>query len=563
MRGRLGDALGSLAGALRDVRMRRVQLAWSGMITAEWAIIIALGVWAFEAGGALGVGLMTVARTLPAAVMGPLLAPIADRHRRDHVLGAVSVVRTVLVAAVAIALVGSAPTAVVYVLAALDASAYTLYWPAQSSLLTELARRPEELVAANVASTTIENVGGLGGPVLAAAALGFTTAGPTVGLAAVLLAVAGLALVPLARSDRPAPASAADEEEHSGLLAGFRYLAKERRSRIVAGLYLSHTLAFGGLTVLIVVLALDGLQLGESGVGLLTAGMGAGGVVGSIAALGLVGNPRLGTALATGVLAWAIATGMLGLAGAAVLAVGLLVLGGICNALVDVAALTLLQRLVPEGVLGRVLGVVEGAWWATLGVGGLGASLLAEWLGVRTALGVVGVALAGVTLAVRAAMRSVDTAATVPRDVVAVLLRDPIIGPLPTPQLECLALNAVALDVAAGGVVLREGDPGDHYFILRTGEVEVTRTDLRRRLGPGEGFGEIALLHAVPRTATVTAVQPTALLRIDRESFLHALRGHATSAAVASAIATERLRGAPSSERVGNSEATTAATEEP
>jgi MFS family permease len=540
--GRLADVTTALAAALRDRHLRRVQLAWSGTITAEWALIVALAVWAFEAGGAVGIGLLTLARTLPAAMLGPFLAPLADRHRRELVLTVVTVLRVLLVGATAVALLVEGPTVVVYVLAATDAISYTLYWPAQSSLLVELARRPEELVAANVASTTIENVGGLGGPALAAAVLGFANPGTTVAVAALLLAASLVTLVPLERQRRAAGVTTeAPAREHDGLLAGFGHLARTRRPRLIAGLYLSHTLALGGLTVLVAVLALEGLDLGQPGVGILTAAMGAGGVAGSLAALGLVAHPRLARMLVSGVLVWAVATALLGVAPQLALVVALLATTGVSNAVVDVTALTLLQRVVPGRLLARVLGVVEGIWWGTLGVGGLLASLLAEGIGVELALVVLGATLATLAVLLHRPLSAIDAEITVPRQRLETLLRDPILGPLPTTELEQVASGATEIVAAPGELVVRIGDVGEHYYAIVDGVVEVANATTRRRLGTGEGFGEIALLRDVTRTATVTAVEPTILTVVGRPTFLAAVRGHQRSAAVAEALAHERL----------------------
>lgn len=543
MRGRLADAWSALQAAFADRQLRRVQSAWSGTVTAEWAIIVGLGVWAFDAGGPVGVGLLTVARTVPAAVLGPFLTPLVDHHRRDRVLTTVTVLRFLVVAAMAVALLGHGAPMLVYVLAALDAVVYSLYWPAQSSLLTELARRPEELVAANVASTTIENIGGLAGPVIAALVLGAAGPGLTLATAGGLLAASALAFLPLSPKRPPAPA--AEERVSSahgdGLFAGFRHVAGVPGPRGVAALYLSHTLAVGGLTVLLVVLALDRLGLGESGVGVLTAGMGAGGIAGSVMALGLVGHPRLARMLLVGVLAWAAAMGLLGLAPSVGVAVGLLAAAGLSNALVDVTALTLLQRLVPPPLLGRVLGVVEGAWWGAFGLGGLVASLLAAGLGVAVAFGLVGAVLAMLAVAVHARMDAIDRETGVRPEQLAALLQDPILGALPTVELERVALGAQMLSVPSGEVVIRQGAVGDRYYVIVTGAVEVTTPAQPVRLGAGQGFGEIALLHDVRRTATVTAVEPTILVAVERSAFLTAVRGHRHSAAAAAALVDERV----------------------
>jgi MFS family permease len=544
MRGRLGEVMAALVAALQDGQLRRVQLAWSTTITAEWALIVALAVWAFEAGGALGIGVLTLVRTIPAAVLGPFLAPLADRYRRELVLTAVTAVRVVLVGAIAAALLADGPTAVVYVLAAVDATSYTLYWPAQSSLLTELARRPEQLVAANVTSTTIENVGGLGGPALAAVVLSIATPGATVAVAALLLVASTATLLPLERRRRGTPVPTTDVAEGRRLLAGFGHLARTPWPRLVGGLYLSHTLALGGLTVLVAVLALDALDLGQSGVGLLTAAMGAGGIVGSLAALQLVGHPRLARTLVTGIVVWAVATALLGIAPtvafAVALAVALLAVTGMSNAMVDVAALTLLQRVVPGRLLARVLGVVEGIWWGTLGVGGFLASVLAELVGVELALVAVGSALAALAVVLRRPVVAIDAAITVPRQRLETLLGDPILGALPPTELEQLASGAEEFDVDPGQVLVREGDVGDRYFAIVEGAVEVTNATTQVCLGPGQGFGEIALLRDVPRTATVTAVEPTRLTTVDRATFLTAVRGHQSSAAAAATLVAER-----------------------
>jgi MFS family permease len=546
---RITGATGALRDALSEPRLRRVQLAWGGTITAEWALIVALGVWAFDAGGPLGVGIMTLARTLPAAVLGPFLAALGDRHRRDLVLTIVSILRGTLVLAVAVGLLGGGPPVVVYALAALDASIYSLYWPAQSSLLAELARRPEELVAANVASTTIENVGALAGPLLAAVILGVASPGGTLAVAGWLLLASALVIVRLALDhaeevpDPPVDGAVPGilEGEPGGLLEGFRHLASEPKPRLVAGLYLTHTLCFGGLTVLVVVVALQALGIGEAGVGLLTAAMGLGGVAGALAALGLVGSPRLAASLASGVVVWGAATGLLGLASHVSVAVALLVTGGVANAIVDVAALTLLQRLVPERLLARVLGVVEGVWWATLGLGGFLASALAQVLGVRVALAGVGGALAVLALATTAALRRVDEQVVVPDECVALLLGDRLLGRLPTVELERLAMAATWVSAVPGEILIREGDRGYRYYLISSGAVEVTLPDVAVRLGPGEGFGEIALLLDIPRTATVCALEDTVLLAVGRDHFVEALRGSTASRSAAVALITERL----------------------
>jgi CRP-like cAMP-binding protein len=136
---------------------------------------------------------------------------------------------------------------------------------------------------------------------------------------------------------------------------------------------------------------------------------------------------------------------------------------------------------------------------------------------------------------------AVDAAVPVPHEHLEVLLRDPILGPLPTVEIERLAAVAELRTVPAGEVVIRVGDPGDRYFAIAAGHVEATGPGVDRHMGPGEGFGEIALLRGSPRTATVRTTAPTTLLAIGRDEFLAAVRGHQPSAASAAALASERL----------------------
>ncbi|HEV3400242.1 MAG TPA: MFS transporter, partial [Acidimicrobiales bacterium] len=177
--GRAREARAGLLSAFSNAGIRRLQLAWAACATADLAQDVALAVHAFAVGGVAGVGVMGLVRSLPAAAVGPLAAGLADRFPRHRVLLVVLLARAALLGALAWAVAAGAPLLVVYAAAALDSCVYTLYWPAQSALLPELARTAEELTASNAAATLLENVGTLVGP----------------GVAGVLLAVSGPGLV--------------------------------------------------------------------------------------------------------------------------------------------------------------------------------------------------------------------------------------------------------------------------------------------------------------------------------------------------------------------------------
>ena len=102
-----------------------------------------------------------------------------------------------------------------------------------------------------------------------------------------------------------------------------------------------------------------------------------------------------------------------------------------------------------------------------------------------------------------------------------------IFAALPAPAIEGLARNATTVEVPAGTYIIREGEEGDRFYAIADGEVEIRRDgiDLGTR-GRGDGFGEIALLRDIPRTADVIAHGPTRLFALDRTAFVIALTGH-------------------------------------
>ena len=522
--------------------MRRVQLAWTGCITAEFAHSVALSVYAYNEQGVVAVGVVALLRTLPAAVIGPFLANLADRHPRERVLLVVLVLRAIIIGTIAAVLVLGGPAPVVYALAAADAVAYSMYWPAQSSLLPFLAATPDELTAANVASTTIENLGTLVGPIVTGVLLAVASVEWGFVAAALLLAASAVTLAPVRATAAAIPASGGSSLV-AELLAGFRVLATEPAPRLVVFLYLVQTLCLGAVSVIVVVAAVDLLDLGDAGVGLLMAGIGAGGMIGSLGSLALVGRPALEVPFRTSLMVWGAALVVVGLATEPALAMAGLAVVGVCNAVVDVTALTLLQRIVDERVLARVLGVFEGFWWGALGTGAVLAAWLVDGVGGRAAVVTVGAVLPTVAVLSWRALARVDAGPPVAADEIAALAAVPMFEALPATTVERLGRRTAAVHAAPGDVVIRTGDVGDRFYVLLGGEVEVevAETSRRRTYGPGSYFGEIALLRDVPRTATVTATVDCRLLAIERHDFLAALQGHRRAMDAASAVVAARL----------------------
>ncbi len=218
---------------------------------------------------------------------------------------------------------------------------------------------------------------------------------------------------------------------------------------------------------------------------------------------------------------------------------------GIGNAFVDVAGLTLVQRTVPDDVLARVFGVIQMLWMASMGIGAALAPVLISWLGVDGALIATGAFLPALVVLAGATVARIDREAAPPEtNELRILVSVPIFAPLPGGSLEHLAARLVPLRVDAESMIVREGDAGDRFYIVAEGALDVTQEGAALgSLGPGDYFGEIALLRETSRTATVTARTDAVLYALDREDFLAAVTGHPQSAEAAESVMSARLAG--------------------
>jgi MFS family permease len=539
LRARLSASTTALRRVFANRDLRRLELAAAGSIVGNWSYVVALAVFAFESGGAAAVGLVALIRFIPAALASPFASTLGDRFPRARVMLVSDLIRAAVMVAAALAIRGDASPAVVYALAAVASVVGTAFRPAQAALLPTLARSPEELTAANVAASTIESVGVFLGPALGGLLLAAT--GPDVVFAANAATFLWSALL-IARIRAPAaePPPETPGERRPGFLrgsfAGFGAIAREPRLRIVVLLTSAQTLVFGALTVLMVVLAFDLLDTGSAGVGFLNSAIGVGGLLGSAVAFALIGRRRLGTSFGIGIALWGLPIALAALWLDPLVVLALFAVIGAANTVVDVSGLTLMQRTAADHVLARVFGVLEGLLVATVGLGALAAPALVSLLGARGALAVAGALLPALTVLSWRSLAALDAPPTAEREL-ELLRANPIFAPLPPTTQEELARRLAPVRLAAGDVVLREGEPGDRFYLVAEGEVEAAAS----LLGPGESFGEIALLRDVPRTATVTARTETLLYALERDDFLAAVTGHAPSAAAADAVAAARL----------------------
>jgi MFS family permease len=541
LRRRLRESLRALAAVFHNEDLRRLELAWSGSIIGQWGYEVALAVFAYRAGGATAVGLVALVRLLPAAIVAPFAALLGDRFHRKRIMVAADLARVCAMAGAAAAVFAGAPAVTVYALAAIAAVTGTAFGPAQSALLPSLARSPEELTAANATSTTLESVGFFVGPALGGLLLAFTSVGAVFTLAAALFLWSALVLSRIGSDSRGGPGIEGDSILREAL-AGFRAIAAERRLRLLVGLYGAQTLAAGILRVLLVVTALQVLDLGPSGVGFLNSAVGIGALAGMLVMLTLIGTSRLAAVFRLGILLWGVPLALLGIWPSVAAALVLLGILGVGNTLVDVAGLTLLQRAAPDEVRARVFGVLESVFLGTIAIGAILAPLLTSALGARGALVAAGGGLSVLVLLFWRQLSAADATAAVPESTLALLRGIPIFAPLPPVTLEQLASRLLRVHVPAGEIIFRQGDPGDRFYVIGEGEVEIAPDGgPPKTLGRGAYFGEIALLRDVPRTATVTTRTGVELYLLERDVFIAAVTGHAPSAEAADAVIATRL----------------------
>ena len=324
------------------------------------------------------------------------------------------------------------------------------------------------------------------------------------------------------------------------LVAGISYLLREPTPRMVVGLVAAQAVVRGCLNVLIVVAAFRVLDANAGAVGYMTAAIGVGGLIGALGAFNLAGR-RLAVAFGVALVFWGLPIALM--ASLPFLATALLLLAvvGAANSIEDVAAFTLLQRIVPDAVLTRVLGVLWGLAMGGVALGSIVAPAVVRLVGARAALVAVGAILPVLALVAWRRLVEVDRSAPGPAAQLEVIDSVPMLAPLSLAAKEHLATALVPVSAPAGEVVIRAGDPGDRFYIVADGELEIVADGLHRTARGGDHFGEIALLRDVPRTATVRAVVDSRLYALEREDFLAAVTGHSEVRAAGETIAAERL----------------------
>jgi len=545
----LHETWASLASVFRNRKLRRVQLALVGSMVGDWAYATAVIVWAYGVGGAQAVGIWAAARLLLMAAIAPFASSLADRFPRKKVMIGADLSRGLIVVAAALCLYADTGAWIIFVLATSVSSLGSVFRPAQMAWLPALVERPEELTASNGASSTIESVSFFVGPAIGAGLVALTDVQTVFLFNAATFAWSALLVLGIHAPNRSAAATAAaaaaaDEPSEGALremAAGFRTILHDRDLLVIAYVVAAQTIIAGAEGVFGVLFAVEILGTGAQGVGWINSVFGIGAILGGFFAISRASRNKLAWDMTAGTFFWSAPLLLIVFWPNPVVVFATIAVMGFANPLVDVNFATLVQRIAPDRVLGRVFGAMEGVLIGTMALGAAVFPFLVKWIELKGALTVIAVAVAAPLVLLIPRLRAMDRRVSAPAGL-PLLQAIPMFAPLGPSTLDGLARKMIRVEVGAGDVVILEGEASDRFYVIESGSVSATHDGvLLRHENAGEFFGEIGLLRDVPRTATITADADTVLLALEREDFLAAVTGQAESMTAAESVVARRL----------------------
>ena len=544
----------SLSTVFRNPNLRRLNMAFAGSAIGDWAYATAIVVWAYEIGGVTAVGIWGTVRLILMTLVTPFASTIVDRLPRKLIMVSTDLIRGLICLGVAGLIWAEAPPMAIFVLATLTSIFAAPFRPAVAALMPSLVNEPEELTAANGTASTIESLAFFVGPAIGGtlvAAFGVPVVvllnGATFVWSAAIVSRIRVADAADIADALPAEAVAVDtagsveaseaaeavdaepvgdtESFWTESMAGFRTIWAHRDLRMVSGVYCLQTMVAGASLVFGVEMAVQMTSFGAPGIGYLDSVMGVGALLGGLVAIGRASAGRLASDFGVGVIFWALPLLLAAIwpqMWAAFLALFII---GVANPVVDVNATTIIQRSADDAVMGRVFGALETALIASMALGSIAMPLLNHTIGLRWSLAVFAVVITMAVIPTFGRLRRLDVELAEPATLT--LLRQiPLFAPLEPKSLELVAQQLTPVRVPAGEVLITEGEEGKRFYVIESGALTATfGGELLSHMGPGDPFGEIALLRDVPRTATVTADEDSQLFALEREAFLEAVTG--------------------------------------
>ena len=519
------------AFAHRDFRYLAASLTISQV--GDWLYGIALVVYVFDQTGSPGwVAASAILRLAPYVLFGAVGGAIADRYDRRLVMIATDLGRAACMAGLAAVVLAEAPVWLALALAFASATVGTPARPAQAAITPALVAE-RDLAAANAVVSVLEHTALVLGPALGGLLL-------LLGSPAVAFAVNGVSFLASAALVVPIRARAAaepdDEDEQPPSLGrrladGFTALARSGDATLLVVLLVAATFVYGMEVVLLVLVSEQLLGTGAEGVSILTAAVGVGGLAAAGLTSRLAEARRPGRTLLLVMLAFSLPLISLAVIRQPAFAYAVMAVEGAGNIVFDVLAITMLQRVVRQDLLGRIFGVVDSLTVAGILAGSLVVPVILAGVGLRWSLVVAGGTMLAATAVALPRLRGLDRRAEATRRAlaprVALLEGLRVFDGAPRQALETLAATLEERAVPAGTAVVAEGEEADAFYVVRSGTLAVLSAGERggpptrvSTLGPGDYFGEIGLLERIPRTATVQAETDAVVERLAGADFL-------------------------------------------
>ncbi len=481
----------------------------------DWLYVIALSIaiYRYSHGSSVLISLLWIAKLVPNLLFRPFTGALAGRLGYWRSMVSADLARMVVVGVLAIVLTRST-WAIIFPFVFLTTTLGGLFRPASVGFIPSLVNSREERLAANAVTIEADSIAMIVGSALGGVVAGLGWINQLLAIEALTFGISALALWRIRPSvaTRVMPKSAApaaDEDEAGGMLAGFRLIARRPALVFTAGVMALPELASGAIVIWIVPYAYHSLHLGNAGVGYLYTFLGIGAVAGGLVAAVLGGNVRLDALLAAGVLVMGIGLILFGVLPIAAVALVTILVVGLAETVEYAAYETLLQQSIPDELLGSVSGALDSFLFDMMLAGNLLSGALAAILGLGS---------------------SILRAKTARRPDAVTLARIPLFAGLASGTREWAVRRMVREQFQPGAVVVRQGDPGDRFYVIARGkaqvDVDIDGTVSSRVCGAGDAFGEIALLENVPRTATVRALDRLVVFSLSREDF-HDLQSRA------------------------------------
>jgi CRP-like cAMP-binding protein/predicted MFS family arabinose efflux permease len=521
---------------LRNRALRRLLIGETVSSIGDWLYLVAILVIVYEiTADPVVLGIVGAARLVPFVLLSVPAGIAADRFDRRMILLVTDIARGALMLVLAVLVSTDAPV-ILIVGAAMAAACFSSFFgPAIGAYLPAIVGDERDLGPANSLWATLDNLAYFIGPAIAGLLIAAGGLGFAFLLNAASFAFVGVILLslPPGRPGGPAPdAEGGDDGSRQAAPTPSTAPAWSRSEllRRIGGPVLvdAATSASGmALSILLVLVAIDQLEAGPQAVGYLEAATGVGGVIAGVLAGWFVAKRLDGPLIGSAIVG---AGGLIGLAVTDSLPVALVVVGIAMGSvlIMDIVVTTLVQRLIPDELRGRAMGMMQLTGVSASLAGSLLAPILASWLGLQVVLTGMGVLLVAAALAavfVLTRQRALQARTDIDPHRVG-LLRGTILVGAPAARLESAAMSLVEVPVAVGDVVIRQGDPSDRFYLIAEGRFSVTQVGAAgqavqlREIGPADPFGEIGLLTGGPRTATVTALSDGRLFALDRDEFL-------------------------------------------